>query len=127
MSRYLVFATQAAANTAQGRVFTRLANALVARGLKYDPATGILGRVGTDASDAPATTQRTVRWATPAQRPDGKWVLLHPEEHQLAKRFPAIAAQLTQDIDAAVTAGTVTIEVFSAAWFSPVPFPKPGS
>lgn len=121
MARYLVFPSQGAANAAQDKIFTRLANALVARGHSFDPAKGILGHRASDDAPAADVTQRTTRWAVPRQRLDGKWVILHPEEHSLAKQVPGVAAQLVQDLDAAVVAKSVTVEEYQSSWF---PTPK---
>jgi hypothetical protein len=106
MARYLVFNTQALAETAQGVIFGDGKTRLSSRGYTLHADGSIIGKVrGVNAPN----NQRTVSWDAPRQRLDGRWIIAHPGDQ--SAEWEAIAGAVLAKV------GSVTAEEWSDSWF----------
>jgi hypothetical protein len=109
MARFLVFNTQALAETAQAVIFGDGKTRLASRGFTLHADGSIIGKA--NGVNAP-NNQRTARWDAPRQRLDGKWIIAHPGDQ--SAEWEAIAAAALAKVS------TVTAEEWSESWFPKV-------
>jgi hypothetical protein len=108
MSRYLVFDSEGAARAAQDLVWSRILTDYAGKGAAHDGAGGLLSKT---AGQIDATAQRTVAWAGPRQRLDGRWAFAHPETQNEAAKDAALLAALVKDL------APVAIEAEDPDWW----------
>ena len=114
MTNYLVFDTETASETAQQEIF--LAGAGIAELQGYQFADGELkGKAG---GQIRGDSAGTVRWAQPRQRPDGKWIIPHPERHPMAQSELPGGVKYVDHVMGQVTQ-SFTVESWSETWFPP--------
>lgn len=82
--RYLVFETEGEAWAAEGAISNRARVLYAAQGYGVDEHGAIIGKNALTGELEP-DAQRTVRYAIPWQRPDGRWVIPHPEGQAAAQ------------------------------------------
>lgn len=115
MSRFLVFPTQAEALDAEAKISNRARELYVAFGYGVDEHGAVIGKNAASGELEPEA-QRTQRFAVPAQRLDGAWVLPHPDSQPAAdvavnSQGTMVKEYVTQDVTGAA------IEEFSDGWF----------
>lgn len=108
--RYLVFDTEAAANTAEATIFG-YGKALAEAGNYATDADGIIGN--RDGVPDP-TAARTGSWSKVTQRVnDNKWIVAHPEAHHAAQDPDKLALMM----GALAQLGPVVEETADATWW----------
>lgn len=108
--RFYVHDTEADAQATAEAIDQRAREVFAAQGYTIREDGAVIGKRG--GVDNPEGVTRT--WDIPRQRLDGKWLLLHPEEHPSATIELApgltVLAYVTQDV-------TAPVENEDAAWF----------
>lgn len=126
MTRFLVSSTLDGAKALVAKIDDNGRLLYAARGYTVDKYGAIVGRnAATGLEDTKA--QRTVTWAAPRQRLDGKWVVLHPENHVSSQM--AIDAKKTTAVSAimdGVVPESIETDPEDGTWFV-IPPPPPRS
>jgi hypothetical protein len=116
MSRFLVFSTQAEALDAEAKISNRARELYVAFGYGVDEHGAVIGKNAASGELEPEA-QRTQRFAVPAQRLDGAWVLPHPDSQPAADvvidaQGTTVQQYVMQDLGGAV------VQDYIAGWFA---------
>jgi len=108
--RYLVFDTHAAAQAAVDLIDSRGRQVYASAGYTIDASGDIVGK--RDGVDDPAGVTST--WGIPRQRLDGKWVVVHIENHPMAdyEVSPGVVVK-----DFALAGITAPAEEHSDSWW----------
>lgn len=114
--RYLVFETEAEAWAAEGAISNRARELYATQGYAIDENGAVIGKNALTGELEP-DAQRTVRYAIPHQRSDARWIIPHPEG-QAAADFVLDAQGTTVQQHVMQDLGGVTIQDYSAEWFS---------
>lgn len=114
MTRYLVFDSQADAQSACDSIDTQGRLVYHNAGYTVDDNGDIVGK--RDGEDNPQVV--TTTWDIPRQRLDGKWLVSHPETFVLAAYEVSSGVTVEQFVLQGITA---PIEEWQAAWW---PYPS---
>lgn len=103
MRRFLIFATEAEALSAERAIFALGAQVAQAQGYTVNDAGIVARRNGQSNPDA----ARTTGWAVPRQTASGEWAVPHPERHPSAgdPEYATLIAALVASLDCEVADG----------------------